>query len=328
MKTYYTNKNILITGGCGYLGSAILDAVSDMECQIHVLDREGRSLPAVEGKKAKIVLITGDIRDENIWKENIANVDIIFHLAAQTSSYVANDNPLEDVKINVLPVATLIETCEKENLRPDIILAGTATQVGLTTETTPINETHADDPVTVYDINKLIAEKYLKYYSRQVGGRSATLRIANLYGPGPASTSSDRGVLNKMVQMAINGEDLTIYGEGNFVRDYIFIDDMVAAFLFAGADIEKLNGENFVIGSGDGTVFKNMVESIQEQVQKKTGRQIHINTSETPKNFSPIEYRNFVADSSAFKAATGWKADVNLDEGIGRTIDFFVGRQT
>ena len=132
MKNFYAGKRILVTGSTGYLGSSILRALNDQSCEVKVLQT--------------------DIRDENIWPGLLKDVDIIFHFAAQTSTYVANEDPLNDVKVNVLPVAALLVACSKHNFRPDIIFSGTVTQAGLT-EHWPVNESVKDDPVTIYDVH-------------------------------------------------------------------------------------------------------------------------------------------------------------------------------
>ncbi len=322
--SYYKDKKILITGGAGNIGSLVVDVLSDIPCKIIVLDVEGASLYQSDEKSADISLKYCDIRDKDIWSKYVTDVDIIFHFAAQTSSYVANEDPVKDLEVNLFPIASFIEECNKTGSRPDILFSGTVTQVGLTTEPATINEDHRDLPVTVYDINKLAAEKYLQYYSKQMGGRSVVLRLANVYGPGPASSSSDRGILNKMVKKALSCEPLTIYGDGTFIRDYIFIGDVVKAFLLAGANMDVVNGEYFVVGSGKGHSIKDMITFVRDEVCRRTGNKSQINHIDPPSILSQIEYRNFVADTSSLNSKIGWKADVLLIEGINKTIDFFI----
>jgi len=319
---YYKNKNILITGGSGYLGSSIINALSPIPCKITVLDVRDDALKPINGQAADISLKQGDIKDKGIWPELLKGIDIVFHFAAQTSSCFANENPVNDLEINLLPVVSLIETCHKNRLRPDIIFAGTVTEAGLT-DNLPVSEAFNDQPVTVYDINKLASEKYIQYYSNQMLGRSTVLRLSNVYGPGSASSSADRGILNKMICKALKGEALTIYGNGVFVRDYIYIDDVINAFLMAGANMDKVKGKYFIIGSSIGHSIKDMVNIVKDEVARKTGKKTHIDHVAPPDGLSPIEFRNFIADSSAFKKITGWNAEVSLQEGINRVIDFF-----
>jgi len=320
---YYRNKNILITGGSGYLGSSVINALSLVPCRIIVLDVRNDGLKQIKGQVADISLKQGDIKNKGLWLEFLKNIDIVFHFAAQTSSSLANENPVSDLEINLLPVVNLIETCHKNKLRPDIIFAGTVTEVGLT-DNLPVNEIFNDHPVTVYDINKLASEKYLQYYCNQMGGRSVVLRLANVYGPGVASSSVDRGILNLMVRKALKGEDLTVYGEGDFIRDYIYIEDVIKAFLISGANIDKVKGKYFVIGSGLGYSIKDMVNTVKDEAARRTGKKSGVNHVPSPDGLSAIEFRNFIADSSAFTKATGWMAEVSLKEGVNKTIDYFL----
>ncbi len=325
MLSYYKDKTILITGGTGNLGALIVKALSQVSCKIIVLDKEKDAWAPLPGQLAEMSMQCADIRDGGIWAKVLKEVDIIFHCAAQTSTYVANENLVADLAINVQPLVALIETCQKHNWKPDIIFSGTVTEAGLTTQL-PVNEHVKDQPVTVYDINKLTAEKYVQYYSRQMGRRSVILRLANLYGPGGGRTSrsADRGILNMMVRKALKGEALSIYGDGDFLRDYIYMDDVVNAFLMAGAKIDQVNGNYYVLGTGEGHSIKKMVHMVAEEVKNKRGSEVEVGHVPAPENLSPIESRNFVADSLSFKEKTGWYAEVNLREGINRTIDYFL----
>jgi len=299
MKNFYAGKTILVTGGTGYLGSSVVRALKDQSCEIKFLQ--------------------GDIRQDNIWPDALKGIDIVFHFAAQTSAYAANENPVEDAAINVAPVVALLQACGKHHLRPDIIFAGTVTQAGLT-EHLPVDETVNDAPITIYDIHKLTVENYLRYYSNQMGGRAVTLRLANLYGPGPDTRSFDRGILNKMAEKALRGESLTVYGDGNFIRDYVFIDDVVRAFVLAGAHIKHLKGKYYVIGSGQGHTIKEMAQMVAKEAGQRTGQRVNVEHVPAPEGLSPIEFRNFIADSSAFKRLTGWRPEIDLAEGIRRTM--------
>ncbi|MCA9405717.1 MAG: NAD-dependent epimerase/dehydratase family protein [Candidatus Omnitrophica bacterium] len=321
MIDYFTNKTILITGSQGYLGTQIKSALASASCRIVAFDRKLPENSSDTGK-AEIRYVQGDVQDPAIWDQLLDGVDIIFHLAAQTSSRAANENPLMDLQANVVPVLNLITACHRNNRFPDILFAGTATQVGLT-ESYPVNESWKDEPITIYDIHKLTVEQHLRFYAKNKG-RAVTLRLANLYGPGPKSSNADRGILNWMVRQAIDQQPLMVYGDGSFVRDYIFVDDVVRAFLLAAVHMDQTTKQYFVLGTGEGHTFLEMVTCIQETVKRLLGYKVQVQTVPPPENLSPIEFRRFVADSSAFQNATGWKADVSLKEGIERTVEYFI----
>ena len=157
--------------------------------------------------------------------------------------------------------------------------------------------------------------------------RGAILRLANVYGPGPRSSSADRGVLNMMVRRGLSGEELTIYGDGNFMRDYIYVEDVASAFIMAASNMDQVNGQHFVIGSGDGHTIAEALRLVAASVERKTGRGVQVVHVEPPPTLSPIEKRSFVAATTRFTGATKWRAKVTLQEGIDRIIDDFVAQK-
>lgn len=310
----YSGKRILVTGGAGYIATSLISLLKDIDC--HILRLHRSDTPATQfAGKATIKDFIEDVRDKSIWKRVLQDVDIVFHFAAQTSVYVANEDPKADMNVNVLPMLCLLETCRQNRWKPIVLFSGTVTETGLPSHL-PVDENHPDNPVTIYDLHKLMAENYLKYYVNQGLVRGAVLRLANVYGPGPESSSADRGVLNVMVRKALRREQLTIYGKGDYIRDYVYVEDVVRAFLLAGANIERLNGWHFVIGSGIGYTLKEAVDLVAKCVETKTGKQSMVSHIDPPTPQSPIESRNFVADSSRFQKATNWRPLVNLEQGI------------
>jgi nucleoside-diphosphate-sugar epimerase len=313
------NKRILITGGGGYLAGSLLNLLEDVDCCVM---RVGRSKErfAVAGAPGRTEDVVGDVRERDVWESVLDGVDMVFHFAGQTSVYVANQDAQADLEANVVPMLHLLEMCRLKRANPIILFSGTATEVGIPVRL-PVDETHPDNPVTVYDLHKLIAENYLKYYATQGLVRGATLRLANVYGPGPRSSSADRGVLNMMVRRALAREPITVYGHGEQLRDYIYTEDVARAFLSAAAAIEKTNGRHFVIGSGEGHTILQAMSLIAKRVALKTGIQVPLVHVEPPQPQSSIEERNFVADTSLFNGLTSWRARVPLAEGIDRTIE-------
>ena len=317
-----SSKRWLITGGAGYLATNVIGQLQNANCCVTRLDRPGANFESIDGV-VQVEDLSGDIRDHNIWASALNGVDVILHFAAQTSVYVANENPQADFEINVLPLVHMLETCRQTGHCPVVMFSGTVTEMGLP-NSLPVDETHPDNPITVYDLHKLMAENYLKYYARQGWVKGAVLRLANVYGPGPRSSSADRGVLNMMIRKALQGETLTIYGAGNYVRDYVYVGDVASAFLSAVDNIERVNGEYFVIGSGHGVTIAEAVNLVADRVALKLGNRPPVVHISPPAHLALIETRNFVADTSRFSNATGWRAIVSLTEGIDLTIERFL----
>ena len=301
---FYRAKRILVTGGGGYLGSSFLSALAGTDCEIIRLSR-----PA-------------DIRSLAEWERALRDVEMIFHFAGQTSARFAEQNPSEDYEINVRPVLHLLRAARKRSIAPvSILFAGTVTQAGIP-RYLPVDEKHPDFPITVYDRHKCEAENYLKAAVAAGEVKAAALRLSNVYGPSPqAEGRRDRGILNQMVFKALAGEDLTLLGEGGFMRDYLFIEDVVRAFLRAGAFLDRINGRHFVIGSGEGHTLRQAFEEVRALASLKTGRKIRVECLPESGELLEIDKRNFVADSTAFSENTGWKSRYGLREGLERMMD-------
>ncbi|MCP4351357.1 MAG: NAD-dependent epimerase/dehydratase family protein [Desulfobacterales bacterium] len=318
MLSYLKEKRILITGANGYLATNLVDALKNTSFTIIRLSRKSELLP-VTGT-ANIIDIKGDIASKDIWDQVLKDTDIVYHFAAQTSVYVADENPYADLEINVFPMLNLLETCRNTGWQPVIVFSGTVTEAGIP-ETLPVSEGHKDNPITIYDLHKLTAESYLKYYSQQEFVQGVTLRLANVYGPGPKSSSADRGIINMMMRKALSGDPLTIYGNGDYLRDYVYVEDVISAFLKAAIYTDQLNGRHFVIGSGEGHTIARAVNLVADRVALKTGKRVTVKHIDPPSAQSAIESRNFVADTQQFSSATGWKPVYSLTDGIDKTLE-------
>ncbi|MEW6323937.1 MAG: NAD-dependent epimerase/dehydratase family protein [Nitrospirota bacterium] len=322
----YTGKGILITGSSGYVATKVIAMLEDTDCRIIRLSRTGSRLKPVNGV-ARVKNVIGDVRERATWEEALQDTDIIFHFAAQTSVHAADENPIADLEANVVPMLHLLEACRRRGRKPAVLFSGTVTEMGIPIRL-PADEMQPDRPITVYDLHKLMAENYLKYYAHQGIVDGAVLRLANVYGPGPTSSSADRGVLNRMIDRALHAETLSVYGHGKYLRDYVYIDDVASAFLEAGANIDRINGQHFVIGSGEGHAIVDAFNLVADRVALKTGRRMQVISADPPVPLAAIETRNFIADTTRFSAATGWKARVPLAEGIDRTIEALLAHRS
>ncbi len=315
----YRGETVVVTGGTGFIGSALVGALNAADARILVVRGQHGGTVAPAPGAAQIEMLDADVRSASFWEEVVGQADCVFHFAAQTSSRHANRHPVQDLEANLAPVARFVDACQRLDRRPDIVFAGTVTQVGYTTEY-PLDESVQDAPITIYDINKLAAEQYLHYYGSEAGGRSVTLRLSNVYGPGPSSRHGDRGILNMMIRKAIAGEPLTVYGNGEYVRDFVHVSDVVSAFLAAAASFETVGGHHYVVGSGDGHAMLDMVRLVRDLVARATSTRVEIQHVPPPADLPRIDYRSFVADSRRFRTDTGWSPRLTLAEGIAQTI--------
>lgn len=314
-----TGKGILITGASGYLATALLGQLATIDCRIVRLSRHALSSMS-DTPRAEVVNLEGNLHDTALLARAVQDIDLVFHLAAQTSTYAANADPLQDHAANVLPMINLLEALRRRGGSPALCFASTSTIAGIPRQL-PVGDEHPDHPLTVYDLHKQSAEGYLRWYVEQDIVRGASLRLTNVYGPGPRSSSADRGVMNLMIERALNGETLSVYGDGKELRDYIFINDVAQAFLAAATRIDRLAGGHFLIGSGRGHSFAEAMALISRVGHTLTGNAAKVCHVPWPHAASPIETRNFVADSSRFTELTGWHPLHSLEEGIRLTME-------
>lgn len=318
----YRGRTVAVTGAGGYLAAALLNRLSPVAGRILAVQR--RAPAGVGAARSGVVqTIVGDVRDSAVWERLAADAEVIFHLAAQTSAYTANADPAADFELNARPILHLGEACRRLTVAPRLVFAGTVTIFGFV-DRLPVDEDAPDRPMTMYEVHKLLSEQYLRYYSVEGLLRGVSLRLPNVYGPGPRVSSADRGVLNLMIQRAIAGQPLRVFGDGAFVRDYIFIDDVADAFLAAGMGSAEVSGRHFVLGTGVGTTIREAAALVADCAERVRGRRPPIEHVPPPDTQLAIERRNFVGDASRFHAATGWRALVPLARGIDRTFEHYL----
>ena len=313
-----TGGTFAVTGAAGFIGACLVERLAANRCRIIRVAR-GPLPPIGPASAASVIDVAGDVRDRATW-DQAAEADVIFHFAAQTSVAIAAADADADFHANVTPMRHLVAACRQRRHHPVVLFAGTVTEAGVPSRV-PVNEDEADDPITTYDRHKLMAEDDLKAAAAQLAVCGATLRLSNVYGPGARGRRHDRDILNRMISSALQGAPLTVFGTGEYVRDYVFIDDVVDAFLMAAAAPEQINGRHFVIGSGQGVTIRDAFGLIAARVEAITGRRVPVVSAAPPAPLSDIERRHFVADPSRFSAATGWRASWGLAGGIDRTIE-------
>ena len=310
-------RTILVTGATGFIASAIVKRLAPIDGTIRRMIRNPASAPS---GRANVQDVIGDVRDRETWAAALPGADVVIHLAAETSAAAAEADPASSLATNVDALRHAIAIAATLDRPPTIVAAGTATQVGLTDSTTPVCEDQSDRPATVYDTHKCMAEHLLERASADGIVRATTLRLTNVYGPGPAGSRHDRGWLTASIRRAMAGEALTVFGIGDAVRDYVYVDDVAEAFFAAACGVDALSGKHFLIGTGTGTSLRDALLLVSEHVARRTGRRVAVTSVEAPASLSPIERRRFVADSRRFQDATGWRPAVTLNAGIERTI--------
>lgn len=319
-----SGKNVVITGGAGFLGANLARRLVEIGSNVTLFTRSEKDRGNIKDIESKLNFLQGDLTNISDVSSMIKDQDYLFHFAWQTDLKKSMIQPIEDVRTDLTGILNILEACKKENPSIKIVFSSAVTVIGLP-KNIPSNEKAQESPLSIYEANKLVAEKYLQLYHRIHGLKTCVIRLSNVFGEFQRIDNPNRGVLNFMIGRALRGEDLTVYGTGNFIRDYCYVQNYVDAFILAALS-EKTNGEVYVLGSGEGRTFNEVVERIKVIVEEKTGREVKITHVPFPDEENAINKRDFVADYSKLKETTGWYPKISFDEGLKRTIDFYLNK--
>ena len=318
-----SGKKILITGGLGFIGSNIAHQALKEGAEITLYDAciepYGWNFANIKEIKNDVEFLKKDIRDETALKKAVKGKDIVFHMAAQVGREISMENPELDIETNCYGSLYLAKACAEAANGAKVVFAGSRGQIGEPIYL-PVDESHPAEPTDIYGINKLAAEKYLLLYGKVYDFPVVSLRLNNVYGPRCQMRKNFYGILNWFMKNAMCDEDITVYGQGSQTRDYVYIDDVVNAFLLA-AKSPKSNGETYFVGSGVETVFLDMVKEVIAAVGK--GSYSHI---PFPPQRESIDIKRFVVSYGKIYQHLGWKPTYSLKEGVKRTFEFYQER--
>ena len=302
-----------VIGASGYIGSKLVNKLTDSGCNVI---RSSRRDTITNGDSE---FVMAELDSLDFWLNIVEKSDIIIHLAGNTSINVANDNPALDLNSSVVPIYRLIEACKILRKRPRVVFASTVTAYGFT-DNLPVSEATAENPESFYDLHKFFVERQLVLATKLNICDGVSLRLANVYGPSSANSSAnDRGILNKIIGLALAGDIVSLYGGGNYIRDYIYIDDVVDAFILASIS-SKSAGEVFNVGSGVGTSVRDAFNAVTQEVYRQTNKIIEMKDVPWPENSPKIDMRNFTASIKKAHTCLGWCPKVSLQTGIATTV--------
>ena len=328
-----TRQRVLITGGAGFIGTNLADRLAREGAEILVFDNLSRKGVDENFRwlktrhRARIAHLRGDVRDADAVREAIHRTDQVFHFAAQVAVTSSLVDPVEDFAVNAEGTLNVLEALRHKAQRPFLIYTSTNKVYGglgdlplqqNQTRHTPVDpqlrlagvsESQPLDFCSPYGCSKGAADQYVLDFARSYGLPAAVLRMSCIYGPHQHGTE-DQGWVAHFLIRALQEEEITIYGDGRQVRDLLFVDDLVDAFLAASQRIRAVSGHAFNIGGGPGNVF-----SLLEMIQL-IGQIAH---DAPPVSFAeprPSDQLYYVSDTRKFQKLTGWKPRVAVNEGV------------
>ena len=315
----FTNRNILITGGLGFIGSNLARRLVGLGAKITLVDslipEYGGNLFNITGLEDKVRVNISDVRDTDSMRYLIQGQDVLFNLAGQTSHMDSMQDPFTDLDINCRAQLTILEVCRKYN--PDIkIIFGSTRQIYGKPEYLPVDEKHLLRPTDVNGINKMAGEWYHILYNNVYGIRACALRLTNTFGPRMRIKDARQTFLGIWIRLLVEGKPFEVWG-GEQLRDFTFIEDTIDAFLLA-ATSEQANGQVYNLGGCEVISLRELAE-LSVKVNGGGGFQVR----EFPTERKRIDIGDYYADDKGIRSNLGWAPQVNLQDGLARTLDFY-----
>jgi len=306
---------IMITGGTGFVGSHLCDELINDKHEVILLARNDNKKENVIHNLNKIRLEYVDVTQFADLEKSIDEIrpDVIFHLAGETSHKKSFENPLYDIDTNSKSTLCILEKIKNLNLKCKFILGSTFIVIGKP-EKLPINEETPCNPTTIYGANRLASEHYCKIYHNVYNLDTMSFRITNSFGPREQYATPVKNALNFLIYKAFKGEDVTIYYEGKFFRDVIYISDVISGL--KTIMLKGKPGNLYWISSGKKTWFYEIAKWLEELVSAK------IRYIDAPDYTKKVDVGNFLVDNSKLKSL-GWDVKTSVKEGIEKTLEYF-----
>jgi len=303
---------ILVTGGAGFIGSNVVDAYIKKGYEVVVVDDLSSGKRENLNKKARFYeLDICDIGLQEVFTEE--RIDIVNHHAAQVDVRKSIADPAFDARVNIEGSLNILENCRKYEIKK-VIFASSGGVIYGECGSIPPNEDSPVSPLSPYGVSKYAVERYLASYERIYDLKYTALRYGNVYGP-RQDPYGEAGVVAIFSGEMLNNDEVNIFGDGEQLRDYVYVEDVVRANILC---LENGDNEIFNIGTGKST----SVNQLFSEMSKLT----HYARKPVFKPARPGELIRSSLDAGKAKHKLGWEAKVDLREGLEKTIDFFKGK--
>jgi UDP-glucose 4-epimerase len=298
-----TDRAVLVTGGAGFIGSHLVDALVE-DNDVRVLD--DLSTGRRDNLHPDVTLVQGDLRDDAALDEATDGVDLVFHEAAIASVTRSVDDPVDSHRVNAAGTLDLLERARREDAR---VVVTSSTAIYGEPTSIPVTEDEPTTPLSPYGVEKLAVDHYARLYHDLYGLETVTLRCFNAYGPRQAGGEYS-GVITTFLEQACAGQDLTVEGGGSQRRDFVHVEDVVRAHLLA-ATTDGV-GEAYNVGTGRSVSVLELAELVRELAGSRSDI-VHV-----PARSGDVTTSR--ADISKARAGLSFEPTVSLREGIGGLV--------
>jgi UDP-glucose 4-epimerase len=316
----YRGKKVLVTGGLGFIGSNLAIRLVQLGSSVTILDSMhptcGGNYFNIEPVQKDVEITEGDCGNLELVRKLVRGKHHIFNLAGHVSHIESMEEPFEDLQMNAVGPLTILEACKSENREARIVYAGTRQTYGRP-ESLPLKETQVLKPVDVNGVTKMAGEWFHMVYQRAHGMHAVSLRLINTYGPRQLTKHARQGFVGWFIRQAIDGEEIRVFGDGQQLRSFNYVDDVVDALLVAGTDT-RLDGDYFNLAGIRPVSLEEFVKILLKAAGKGSYRIV-----EFPPEKKAIDIGSVYSSAEKFNAVTGWKARVSIEEGLSHTLEYY-----
>ncbi len=318
-RDFYGGRRVLVTGGLGFIGSNLCRALADIGAQVTAVDSllpgYGGNLFNLAGYEGRVRVNIADVRGHGM-RYLVKDQEVLFNLAGQVSHIDSMSDPITDLEINGLSQLRVLEAVRAGNPELKIVYAGTRQVYGRPLYL-PVDERHLLQPVDVNGINKISGEFYHLVYHQVYGIRASSLRLTNTYGPRQLIRHNRQGFIGWFIRRAAFGEPIQVFGDGQQKRDFNHVDDVVDAFLRAGA-LDASDGQVFNLGDATPVSLLELVRLLLEIAGTGSYELVPF-----PPERKKIDIGDFYADVSKVRDVLGWTPCIPLREGLTETVAYY-----
>ena len=316
----YRGQKVLITGGLGFIGSNLAIRLVGLGASVTLLDSLhptcGGNYFNVESIRKDVEIIEGDAADLALVRRIIRQKHYVFNLAGHVSHIESMEDPFSDLHMNALAPLAILEACKHENRNAHVVYSGTRQSYGRP-ESVPLVETQIPKPLDVNGVTKLAGEGFHMVYNRAYGIPAVSLRLVNTYGPRQLVKHPRQGFVGWFIKQVIDGEEIELYGDGQQLRGFNYIDDVVEALLIAGIN-KQLIGDYFNLGGERPLTLEAFVQLLIKVAGQGSYRLVPF-----PSDKKAIDIGSVYTSAAKFREAAGWEAKVTLEEGLKRTVEYY-----
>lgn len=316
----FLGRNVLITGGLGFLGSSLARELVEAGANVTLIDslvpEYGGNEHNIAGLEDRLHVNVSDVRDEHSLRHLVQGQDVLFNLAGQTSHLDSMLDPYTDLEINCRAQLSILEACRHENPSVRLVFASTR-QIYGRPQRLPVGEDHPIAPVDVNGIDKTAGEWYHLLYGDVYGLHVSVLRLTNTYGPRMRVKDARQTFLGYWLRLAVEGEPVQVFGDGTQRRDFNYVDDAVWAFLLAAVR-EEARGRVYNLGSDEVVDLRGLAELLTDVNGGGSFELVPF-----PPDRKAIDIGDFYADYSRIRDELGWEPRVTLRDGLERTLAFY-----